>query len=147
MAAELVADGPWAGWVRYCDVEPDTFLSIIGPSYARSEGGNRATVMVETRPLHRNRVGVLHGGFIAAVADHVGFAALNVMGRPEQLNGKTVDLTIQFMGAGHVGPPLRTDVEIMRETGRLFFVRMTFSQDDALVAAATATFRKPRASQ
>ena len=145
--AEQVTDGPWAGWVRYADPEPDTFLGIVGPSYARPDGGNRATVMVETRALHRNRVGLLHGGFIAAVADHAGFAALNAMGRPEQVEGKTVDLTIQFIGAGHVGPPLRTDVEIMRETGRLFFVRMTFSQDDALVAAATATFRKPRLAQ
>jgi len=142
--AELVQDGPWAGWIRSTDPDPDTFLGCIGPSYARPEGGSRATVIVETRPAHRNRLGKLHGGFIAAVADHVGFAALNAMGRPEQLNGVTVDLTVQFMGLGRIGPPLRADVEILQETGRLFFVRMTFSQEDASVAAATATFRKAR---
>lgn len=142
--AELVEDGPWAGWIRYADPDPGTFLGILGPSYARWDGGNRATVMVETRPVHRNRMGKLHGGFIAAVADHVGFAALNAMGRPEQLNGVTVDLTVQFMGLSRVGPPLRADVEILHETGRLIFARMTFSQDDAPVAAATATFRKAR---
>lgn len=142
--AEHVEDGPWAGWLRYDDVEPDTFLSVFGPSYARREGGNRATVAVETRPLHRNRIGALHGGFIAAVADHVGFAALNAMGRPEQLNGVTIDLSVQFMGAGRPGKPLYADVEILRETGRLFFVRMTFTQDGDPVAAATATFRKAR---
>jgi len=48
------------------------------------------------------------------------------------------------MGLGRIGPPLRADVEILQETGRLFFVRMTFSQEDASVAAATATFRKAR---
>jgi acyl-coenzyme A thioesterase PaaI-like protein len=57
--------------------------------------------------------------------------------------GRTVDLTLQFIGAGRVGPPVRADVEILRETGRLFFARMTFSQDEELIAAATITFRKP----
>lgn len=141
--AGLVAEGAWAGWVEYADSESDTFLSIIGPSYARHDGGNRATVAVDTRPFHRNRNGTLHGGFIAAVADHVGFAALNVMGRPEQMRGATIDLQVQFIGGGHFGEPLFAEVEILRETGRLFFVRMTFRQGgDHLVAAATATFKK-----
>jgi acyl-coenzyme A thioesterase PaaI-like protein len=145
--AELVAEGPWAGWVKYADSEADTFLSIIGPSYARHEGGNRATVAVDTAPIHRNRNGTLHGGYIAAVADHVGFSALNAMGRPEQMTGKTIDLQVQFIGGGRFGQPLFADVEILQETGRLFFVRMTFRQEEHLVAAATATFRKASTSK
>lgn len=137
-----MAEGEWAGWIRHSDEEPDTYLSIIGPSYSKPEGPARATVAVETRAVHRNRMGALHGGFIAAVADHVGFAALKALGRPEQLGGVTIDLQVQFMGSGKVGPPLYADVEILKETGRLFFVRMTFSQEGGLVAAATATFRK-----
>lgn len=140
--AEVIADGPWVGWIRHEDEEPDTYLSIIGPSFSKPEGPNRATVAVETRPVHRNRMGALHGGYIAAVADHVGFAALKALGRPEQLGGVTIDLQVQFLGSGRVGPALIADVEILKETGRLFFVRMTFSQEGELVAAATATFRK-----
>ncbi len=140
--AEKLADGPWAGWIRHVDEEPDTYVSIIGPSYSRADGPGRATVAVDTRPVHRNRLGALHGGYIAAVADHVGFAALKALGRPEQLGGVTIDLQVQFMGSGKVGPALFADVEILKETGRLFFVRMTFRQEDALVAAATATLRK-----
>ncbi|MET0365455.1 MAG: PaaI family thioesterase [Sphingobium sp.] len=140
--SEVVADGPWAGWIRHTDEEPDTYLSIIGPSFARPEGPGRATVAVETRPVHRNRMNALHGGYIAAVADHVGFAALKALGRPEQLGGVTIDLQVQYLGSGRVGPPLFADVEILQETGRLFFVRMTFRQEHGLVAAATATFRK-----
>lgn len=139
---EGIAEKPWAGWVRHEDDEPDTYPSTFLPSFSRAEGPGRATVAVETRPLHRNRLGTLHGGFIAAVADHVGFAALNALGRPDQLGAVTIDLQVQFLGAGRVGPPLLADVEILKETGRLFFVRMTFRQDDDLVAAATATFRK-----
>jgi uncharacterized protein (TIGR00369 family) len=140
--AEVVADGEWAGWIRHTDEEPDTYLSIIGPSFSKPTGPARATVAVETRAVHRNRMGALHGGFVAAVADHVGFAALKALGRPEQLGGVTIDLQVQFVGSGKVGQPLVADVEILKETGRLFFVRMTFSQGDELVAAATATFRK-----
>ncbi|MET0240435.1 MAG: PaaI family thioesterase [Sphingobium sp.] len=140
--AEVVADGPWAGWIRHTDEEPDTYLSIIGPSYSRPDGVDRAIVAVDTRPVHRNRMGALHGGYLAAVADHVGFAALKALGRPEQLGGVTIDLQVQFLGSGKVGPALFADVEILKETGRLFFVRMTFRQDHGLVAAATATFRK-----
>ncbi|HEX7874445.1 MAG TPA: PaaI family thioesterase [Sphingobium sp.] len=139
---EVVADGPWAGWIRHTDEEPDTYLSIIGPSFSRAEGPDRATVAVDTLPVHRNRMGALHGGYLAAVADHVGFAALKALGRPEQLGGVTIDLQVQFLGSGKVGLPLFADVEILKETGRLFFVRMTFRQDHGLVAAATATFRK-----
>lgn len=113
---EVVVDGPWAGWIRHEDEEPDTYLSLIGPSFSRPEGSNRATVAVETRAVHRNRMGALHGGFIAAISDHVGFAALKALGRPEQLGGVTIDLQVQFLGSGRVGP--------------------------LLVAAATATFRK-----
>lgn len=145
--AELLADGPWAGWFRHVDDEPDTFHSIIGPSFSRPEGPGRATVAVDTRPVHRNRLGPLHGGFIAAVADHVGFAALNVLGRSEQMRGLTIDLHVQFLGGGRVGPPLFADVEILKETGRLFFVRMIFQQEDAPVASCTATFRKPSESR
>jgi len=140
--AETVVEGPWAGWIRYLDDEADTYPGTFLPSFARTEGAGRATVAVETRPLHRNRLGALHGGFIAAVADHVGFAALNALGRPEQLAAVTIDLQVQFLGSGRVGPALFADVEILKETGRLFFVRMTFRQDEDLIAAATATFRK-----
>jgi uncharacterized protein (TIGR00369 family) len=140
--AEQLVDGPWAGWTRHEDEEPDTYPGTFLPSFSRADGPGRATVAVETRPSHRNRLGTLHGGFIAAVADHVGFAALNALGRPEQLAAVTIDLQVQFLGGGRVGPPLFADVEILKETGRLFFVRMTFRQEDALVAAATATFRK-----
>jgi uncharacterized protein (TIGR00369 family) len=139
---DVVAHGPWAGWFCHEDEEPDTYLSMIGPSFSRTEGASRATVAVDTRFVHRNRLGVLHGGFIAAVADHAGFAALKALGRPEQLGGVTIDLQVQFLDSGQIGPALFADVEILKETGRLFFVRMTFRQEDALVAAATATLRK-----
>jgi uncharacterized protein (TIGR00369 family) len=135
-----LSDDVWSGWSRFN--EPDTYIDTIGPSYSRAEGPGRASVGVDTRALHRNRMDALHGGFIAAFADHAGFAALRALGRPEQMNAVTIDLQLQFFGAGRVGPPLIAEVEFLKETGRLFFLRMLFRQEDATIASATATFRK-----
>ncbi|SCW37229.1 uncharacterized domain 1-containing protein [Sphingobium faniae] len=140
-----MADGPWAGWYRWPDPIEGTFLEPLGLSYFRSDAPGKATVMLESLPTHVNRLGALHGGFLATLADHAYFAGLAAMDRPEQVAAVTVDLTMQFCGAGSVGPPVRTEVEVLRETGRLLFMRLTMEQDGNLIAASTATIRKASA--
>ena len=143
-----VPDGPWAGWLSWADPVSGTFLdSAIGTSYSRSDTAGKATVMLESRPLHANRLGALHGGFLAAFADHALFAGLAAMGRPEQAAAVTVDLSMQYCGSGKVGPHLRAEVELLRETGRLMFLRLTMHQDEELIAASSATVRKAPAPQ
>ncbi len=137
-----VTDGPWAGWTRWGDPIEGTFLEPIGFTHYRSDAPGKATVMLESRSSHTNRLGTLHGGFLAAFADHAYFAGLAAMGRPEQISAVTVDLSMQYCGSGAVGPHIRAEVEVLRETGRLLFMRMTMWQDDDLVAASTATIRK-----
>ncbi len=137
-----VADGPWAGWYGWADPIEGTFLEPIGRSHFRGDAAGKATVMLETLPGHANRMGMLHGGFLAAFADHAYFAGLAAMGRPEQMSAVTVDLAMQFCGSGGIGPLIRTEVELLRETGRLFFMRLTMEQEGHLIAASTATIRK-----
>ncbi|MET0248225.1 MAG: PaaI family thioesterase [Sphingobium sp.] len=108
----------------------------------RSLAPGSAQVGLETRVNHRNRLDTLHGGFIAAFADHAYFVALWAMGLKAQIDGVTVDLSMQYLGAGTVGPVLIADVELLRETGRMLFLRMLITQDGAPVAASTATIRK-----
>ncbi len=108
----------------------------------RAEGPTRARVALETRSSHRNRLDTLHGGFLAAFADHAYFGGLWIMGHQAQVNGVTIDLSMQYLGAGKVGPDLVAEVEILRETGRLFFLRMLMTQNAEAVAASTATIRK-----
>ncbi|HEX7876298.1 MAG TPA: PaaI family thioesterase [Sphingobium sp.] len=140
-----MADGPWAGWLSWKDTAPGTFLDAIGTSYSRSDAPGEATVMLATRPSHANRLGALHGGFLASFADHACFAALGAMGRPEQAEAITIDLNMQYCGSGGIGPDLRAEVELLRETGRLMFMRLTIWQEDVLVAASSATVRKASA--
>lgn len=142
MGGLTVRDGRWAGWVMWSDPFPDTFLQAIGRGYMRADGDNRALVGLETRTSHRNRLDTLHGGFIAAFADHAFFGGLWAMGHVEQINGMTIDLSMQYLGVGRVGSPLMAEVELLRETGRLMFLRMTIRQDGEPVAASTATIRK-----
>lgn len=137
-----MADGPWAGWLCWADARPGAFLDAMGTSYSRSDAPGRATVMLATRSSHVNWLGALHGGFLATFADHVYFAALGAMGRPEQAAGVTIDLVMQYCGPGRIGPDLRAEVELLRETGRMMFMRLTILQEDELVAASSATVRK-----
>jgi acyl-coenzyme A thioesterase PaaI-like protein len=139
---EPLTEGKWAGWAAWSDPHPDTFLQAIGRGYMRGESATKATVGLETRSSHRNRLDTLHGGFLAAFADHAYFGGLWAMGHVSQVNGVTIDLSMQYLGAGKVGPDLFAEVEVLRETGRLFFLRMLIKQDGQAVAASTATVRK-----
>jgi hypothetical protein len=49
---------------------------------------------------------------------------------------------MQYLGAGRVGPLLLAQVDLLRETGRLLFLRLLMTQDGEPVAASTATIRK-----
>ena len=137
-----LTDGPWAGWIAWSDPHPDTFLQAIGRGYMRALSPGRAEVALETRSSHRNRLDTLHGGFLAAFADHAYFGALWAMGHEDQIHGVTIDLSMQYLGAGRVGPLLLAQVDLLRETGRLLFLRMLMTQDGEPVAASTATIRK-----
>ncbi|WP_088182007.1 PaaI family thioesterase [Sphingobium sp. Z007] len=137
-----LTDGKWAGWSGWAEPHPDTFLQAIGRGYMRSDAPGKALVGLETRPGHRNRIDTLHGGFLAAFADHAFFGALWAMGHRDHVNGMTIDLTMQYLGAGKVGPDLIAEVELLRETGRMLFLRMVMTQNGAPVAASTATIRK-----
>lgn len=138
-----LTEGKWAGWAAWSDPHPDTFLQAIGRGYMRGESASKAQVGLETRSSHRNRLDTLHGGFLAAFADHAFFGGLWAMGHRDVVNGMTVDLSMQYLGVGRVGPDLIAQVELLRETGRMMFLRMLITQDGAPVAASTATLRKP----
>ncbi|MEA3390487.1 PaaI family thioesterase [Sphingobium sp. CCH11-B1] len=139
---KLLSEGKWAGWAAWSDPHPDTFLQAIGCGYMRAIGPGKALVAVETRPSHRNRLDMLHGGFLAGFADHAYFGGVWIMGHKAQVNGVTLDLSMQYLGVGTVGPDLVAEVELLRETGRLMFLRMLMTQDGEPVAASTATLRK-----
>ena len=54
----------------------------------------------------------------------------------------TLELSTQFIGAGRPDEPLDAVVEVLRETGRMLFLRGDVVQDDRLVAAFSGLVRK-----
>src|SRR3546814_16991066 len=51
------------------------------------------------------------------------FAASHQFGSLNAGHSVTLDLSTQFVGAGRIGEPLDAVVELVRETGRLIFLR------------------------
>ncbi len=143
VTTHVVETGPRAGWISWSHEDFRGFLRLVGPSYARPAGDGRARVAIATKDGHGNISGALHGGLLAGFADHAYFAALAALGRSDQVGGVTTDLTMQYLAAGEVGPDLEADVEILRETGRMLFMRLLVIQEGEAICASTATIRKP----
>jgi acyl-coenzyme A thioesterase PaaI-like protein len=71
------------------------------------------------------------------------FGASRMFGLIEAGAAVTLDLSVQFIGAGVIGEPLEAEVELLKETGRLLFMRGIVMQGESRVAAFSGTIRKP----
>jgi acyl-coenzyme A thioesterase PaaI-like protein len=132
------------GWLRW-DVTDHTRYNhvFIGPMLLRREGGTTCRVRMQIAAQHTNAGDVIHGGTTLGFADVAMFGALYVLTGTDPIGSVTVDLTMQFVGAGSARKPLDAVVELLRETRRLAFLRGTMVQGDRTVAAFSGTVRKP----
>jgi acyl-coenzyme A thioesterase PaaI-like protein len=71
------------------------------------------------------------------------FAAMRTLLGGDAEGSVTLDLSNQFIGAGRIGEPLDAVVEVLRETGRMVFLRGMVVQGDDTIAAFNGTIRKP----
>lgn len=102
------------------------FTEHTGMQYfrRRPEDG-RVHVLQPTVREHANSGGFTHGGFLMTFADNALCTALTATtGRAPY----TVTLSAEFIGAGEVGPPLESVVDIPRATNHLGFTRGTVTQ-------------------
>lgn len=109
---------------------------------ARSDGG--AEAWIDTGPGTANGVGNLHGGFIAAAGEMTLFLPLYLHGRCARGGTVTVDYGVQYLAGGTIDQPLFVEIDLLRETGRMAFVRGTFRQGETRIAAFQGTIRKVR---
>ncbi len=77
------------------------------------------------------------------MVDQAIFVGPTVCGFPA-LGGATVDVSSQFLAPVKVGPAVDVVVEVLRETGRMLFLRGLIEQEDENKLAFSATVRKPR---
>ena len=96
------------------------------------------------RDPHCNSRGIIHGGFISAIADNaMGLSCVQIM-KDEGRDVKslvTVNLSVDFTGMAKVGEWIATDSEVVKLGGSLGFVRTRLMTDKGTVARANATFK------
>ena len=140
-------DGGWISW----DLKDATrFNSFIEPLTVRVEaptadGRPRARVRMLPERKHSNLGDNVHGAVTLALVDIALFAASHQFGSLNAGHSVTLDLSTQFVGAGRVGEPLDAVVELVRETGRLIFLRGLVVQgadDSHIVLSFAGTIRK-----
>lgn len=116
---------------------------VLGKLLVRPGDIGKAWVRMFPELRHSNFSDNVHGGIVMGFIDVSLFAAARLFGTVDVGTAVTVDLSVQFIGAGKIGVPLDAEVELLRETGRLLFLRGLVLQDEGKVAAFSGTIRKP----
>jgi uncharacterized protein (TIGR00369 family) len=141
-AAFLFGEDPdhpgWYGWKLRDETRYNGFL---GPLLVRREG-DHARVRMTPEHKHSNLSGAVHGGTTLGFIDVALFGASRVFGLIEAGTAVTLDLSVQFIGAGKTGVMMEAEVELLRETRRLLFLRGLVTQGEEKVAAFSGTVRK-----
>lgn len=138
------------GWISWNLKDPTRFNSFIEPLSVRAEpptddGRPRARVRMLPTRKHSNLGDNVHGAVTLALVDIALFAASHQFGSLDAGHSVTLDLSTQFVGAGRVDEPMDAVVELVRETGRLIFLRGLVVQGDGdshIVLSFAGTIRK-----
>lgn len=132
------------GWAKWYLSDQTSFNGhAIGQMLVRRDGGNAVRLRLQTEHRHANLNGAVHGGVILSMIDMSLFAAGRLVLGDHLARSVTLDTSCQFIGSGQIGHELEAVTEVLRETGRLVFLRGLMMQNDCLVASFTGTVRKP----
>ncbi len=132
------------GWLKWDMTDPSRYNgTVIGKILVRSDGEGKARLRMFPGHMHSNLSGVVHGGTTLGFIDVAMFGASRMFGLIEAGTAVTLDLSVQFIGAGVIGEALDAEVELLKETGRLLFMRGLIVQGDNRIAAFSGTIRKP----
>jgi acyl-coenzyme A thioesterase PaaI-like protein len=131
------------GWMKWGLRDPTRFNAILGDMIVRLEPDGKVRMRAFPERLHSNLSNRVHGGALLGYIDVALFAAARSHGIIEAGTAVTLDLSTQFIGAAAIGRPVEFVSEILRETGRLVFIRGLVEQEETLIASYSATIRKP----
>jgi uncharacterized protein (TIGR00369 family) len=132
------------GWFTWKLLDERRYnTQVLGKMLVRPDGEGRARLRMFPTIRHSNLGNNLHGGTTLGFIDVALFGAARTFGLIEAGTAVTLDLSVQFLGAGAVDIPLDAEVELLRETKRLLFLRGLVVQGDNRIAAFAGTIRKP----
>jgi len=133
------------GWLTWQMRDESRYnAQVLGKMLVRLEGTDLALVRMFPEHKHSNMSGNLHGGTVLGFIDVALFGAARMFGVIDVGPAVTVDLSVQFIGPGRIDVPLDAEVELLRETGRLLFLRGLIVQEEDRIAAFSGTVRKAR---
>lgn len=138
------------GWIAWNLKDPSRFNGLIEPLQVRRDvptPDGRPTARLRMFPTrqHSNLGNNVHGAITLALIDIALFASSHQFGVLNVGPAVTLDLSTQFIGAGRIDEPLDAVTELVRETGRLVFLRGMVVQgegDGHIVATYAGTIRK-----
>ena len=141
-SSEPDPDNP--GWMRWRLNDPTRYNeAVLGKMIARVEDGDHCRVRIFPQHHHTNNSGNVHGAVTLGLIDISLFCATRLLRGTDAGGAVTLGIETQFIGPGDAAKPLDSVVEVLRETRRLAFLRGLVEQEGALVAAFSATIRKP----
>jgi len=130
------------GWKRWQFRDATRYNAFLEPLLVKVEG-EIARVRMMPRHEHSNMRDHVHGGVLLGFMDVALFAASRGFGVLSAGGAVTLDLSAQFIGGGRIGVPLEARIELLRETGRMLFLRGLIVQEgEPTIASFTGTLRK-----
>ena len=141
-AFDYAPDPQHPGWHSW-RLRDDTRFNnaVMGGMLVRVEG-DRCRLRMHTERRHSNLQDMIHGAITLSLIDIALFAALRTLTNAAPGPAVTLELSTQFIGAGRMGEPLDAVTQVLRETGRLVFLRGEVVQDAHLVASFSGIVRK-----
>jgi acyl-coenzyme A thioesterase PaaI-like protein len=135
------------GW-NHWNLKDETLFNnvVMGKLITRvdpdSPNGPRARLRMFPERRHLNLQGIIHGAVTLALIDISLFVTMHNIGSGNAGPSVTLELSTQFVGGGDPSLPLDAVTEIVRETGKLVFVRGLVEQEGNLVASFSGIVRK-----
>ena len=131
---------PPAGWSLFDLRGTGTWPEHWEPVAYRSLRDGCYALRVPLQPQFGNRLGGVHGAFLAGLGEHCLGVPYNAAGLGS--GNVTVSLAFDYPAGATTALPLDGEVELLRETGRMMFLRLLFRQGDDVVLSGTGTLRK-----
>jgi acyl-coenzyme A thioesterase PaaI-like protein len=136
------------GWNHWNLKDPTLFNgAVMGKLITRVDPDGKARLRMFPERRHENLQGIIHGAVTLALIDISLFTTMHNLGSGDAGPSVTLELSTQFVGGGDPARPMDAVTEIVRETGKLMFVRGMVEQEGDVVASFSGIVRKmqPRA--
>jgi acyl-coenzyme A thioesterase PaaI-like protein len=131
------------GWCHWNLKDPTLFNgAVMGKLITRVDPDGKARLRMSPERKHENLQGIIHGAVTLALIDISLFVTMHTIGSGNAGTSVTLELSTQFVGGGDPKRPMDAVTEIVRETGRLVFVRGMVEQDSDVVASFSGIVRK-----